>query len=360
MKRIEHIVQLIENHDLYFSTELERNRDRLERLWLKNDQSCLRDGSMLPRASINSRRNVMVRWLCSTWCNYTCPYCFQDSHRRLKDSHCFDVFPVSKWIESFHRHFEDRGLNLSLVISGGEPTLDARNMSILLDELCRADYLLNVRIDTNGSWNKAFFDRIKRKDKIWLNCSFHPSRAKPNTFLHQIDEFRQAGYNIGMINFVLSTESRLQFEELRVRLPDGIPLNPNPRVDCDCDCDNETTQVFKSCLPREDYEHKYEKVSPLGRQCLHPAVAYQMGPNGAVSIACHEWLMKNFVMDAELPPLFATYISCPKMHCMCSDMYSFQKGCGRNFDLNPLYSYKNELLQQARLAAVAATHYEQG
>ena len=73
----------------------------------------------------------ILRWSMTTWCNYNCPYCPQ-THDRLAPkgkeftAHAFDNYPLEKWLEAFHRHFAERGL--SMVITGGEPMLDRKNM----------------------------------------------------------------------------------------------------------------------------------------------------------------------------------------------------------------------------------------
>ena len=344
----EAIAYLLENYESLFSAKGGRIRDDMERLWLENDQSLLHDGPSQGQGASGARRNVMVRWQCTIRCNYFCRYCFQKEERRRADHHCFDAHSVGKWVESFDRHFGAGERNVLLVLSGGEPTLDEENMPLLLEELCRRRYVRNVRIDTNASWSPTVFSGIEDKNKIWLNCSFHPDHVGLFEFLHRMDEYRSSGFNIGMVTFVLTESNRGHFERLRAGLDRDIPVNPNPLVDFAGEYNAATAGVFKQRLPPQDHRHKFEKVDPSGTLCLHPALAYQMSPSGTITVGCHEMRKGNFVMDAGLPALFETYTRCPKTRCDCSDMYSFQKGCSRNLDLNPLYSYKKALLGQYR------------
>lgn len=339
------ISHLLRNRDSLFSSGEGRGRDELERLWLENNRAFLRGGSSPDQGAVRAKRNVMLRWQCSIGCNFACVYCWQNEERRTSHKHCFDAHPVHKWVEAFDRHFGNGLRSVSLVLSGGEPTLDASNMAILLLELCRRDYIRNVRIDTNASWTPKSFESVGAKEKIWLNCSFHPDYFTLEKFVRRMREYRAAGFNIGMVNFVLTNRNRGRFEELRAALDRDIPVNPNPLVNQAGEYDAATAAVFKQRLPEPDYRHKYEKADPSGTPCLHPAVAYQMNPFGTIAVGCHEGIHRNFIAD-ELPPLFEAYARCPKTRCDCSDMYSFQKGCDRNLDLNPLLSYRNALLER--------------
>ncbi len=74
---------------------------------------------------------VLLRWFATHWCNYRCPYCRQNHARRQPIdghwAHCFDNWPVDRWLRAFPRHFQTRCL--SLVITGGEPLVDHAPMA---------------------------------------------------------------------------------------------------------------------------------------------------------------------------------------------------------------------------------------
>ena len=48
-----------------------------------------------------------------------------------------------KWIECFDHHFCNQ--NLSVVLTGGEPLIDKRNMGVLLKHLTTCDYVVQSR-----------------------------------------------------------------------------------------------------------------------------------------------------------------------------------------------------------------------
>ncbi len=349
MENAETAAVLLKNYQSVFSSETRSGRDALERLWLYNDRTFPRDDPTPERTPSKAKRNILFRWQCTIGCNFACSYCWQNEERATAHKHCFDAFRAEKWLEAFDRHFGGGDRGVSLLLSGGEPTLDTKNMAFLLGELCRRSYIRNVRMDTNASWARKSFETVKEKGKIWLNCSFHPDYFTLERFVRRIGEYRAAGFNIGMVNFVVTKLNRGRFEELRAALNPDIPVNPNPLVSGEREYDAPTAAVFKQRLPSIDYRHKYEKASPLGILCLFPAVAYCMDAYGTVIVGCHERDNNNFVTDPELPPLFGGYSACPKMICVGSDMYSFQKGCDRNLDLNPLFSYKKALLNQSNI-----------
>ncbi len=80
---------------------------------------------------------VLLRWFATHGCNLRCPYCRQNHARRQPIDghrlHCFDNWPVDRWLRAFQRHFQAR--RLSLVITGGEPLVDHAPMAELVNGL---------------------------------------------------------------------------------------------------------------------------------------------------------------------------------------------------------------------------------
>ena len=97
---------------------------------------------------------ILLRWSMTQWCNYSCIYCTQKHDRYAEwgkyTAHAFDNYPVEDWGNAFDRHFSNH--KLSMVITGGEPLIDYRNMYSFLERLLDNEYLACVRIDTNASW----------------------------------------------------------------------------------------------------------------------------------------------------------------------------------------------------------------
>src|SRR5271155_1369957 len=156
----------------------------------------------------NGKPAVLLQWLFSEWCNYRCPYCPQTHDRWApkgvdKTAHAFDNYPLEAWIGAIERHFNDH--RLSLVLTGGEPMLDRKNMMRLLNHLSAMDNVERIRIDTNAWWRPEQFSLID-KTKITLMCTFHPSQVDEERFISRIESYLSAGFKIGFVNYVMTTE----------------------------------------------------------------------------------------------------------------------------------------------------------
>lgn len=295
---------------------------------------------------------TMVRWLVSEWCNYACPYCPQvhTRYRKLKNgmtSHAFDNFPVESWNEAFSRHFKDRAF--SITITGGEPMLDRVAMPKLLEHLVTMDTCEVVRIDTNASWGVRHFEHLP-KDRIELMCTFHPSRAKRDSFLARLQTYQAAGFRIEMVNYVMSQDNFDGFLPLCEDLAElGIPANPNPLWGGPNHYAPEQIAALRAWLPKEDFAFRSGTVSPKGRKCLFPALAYEMNQTGAVKVGCHPGTRTSF-FDEKLPRLFAGPVPCPYTACVCVDKYSFLQDVNRNDTLSPIAVYADLLRERAPLA----------
>ncbi len=121
---------------------------------------------------------VLLRWFATHWCNLRCPYCRQNHARRRPidghGAHCFDNWPVDRWLRAFQRHFQAR--RLSLVITGGEPLVDRAPMAKLVNGLTAMPTVECIRIDTNASLAMEEFQAFDPR-KITLMCIFHPSQT---------------------------------------------------------------------------------------------------------------------------------------------------------------------------------------
>lgn len=326
--------------DKFLNLRRFREKDTIESLWLIGKGENQKD---LERKVINGEKTIILRWHITSWCNYNCPYCGQN-HKRLKTSHAFDVATVSEWIKSFDAKFGKSGHNLVLVLTGGEPMLDTENMAVFLNIICGKSYLLNLRIDTNFSWDPAKYAHIKNKEKIWLMCTYHPHRAEESVFMRKIIQVAHDGYNIGMVNFVITKDNSALFENMADELhKQHIPLHPNPLWDSKGRYSEEALRLFKKHLPENDFLYRSGISRTFLKKCLFPAIGYQMGPNGKINVGCHPSLNANF-LNEQVPSLFKGYARCPKISCKCLDMYSFLRGFNRNLKLNPLLCYKEELL----------------
>ncbi len=291
---------------------------------------------------------TMVRWLMSEWCNYACPYCPQNHNRYQKvgkemTNHAFDNFPVEEWNTAFTRHFGRRPFTIT--ITGGEPMLDRVSMPKLLQHLIGMDSCEVVRIDTNASWGVRHFEHLP-KDRIELMCTFHPSRAKRDSFIARLKTDQEAGFQIAMVNYVMSQDNFDGFLPLCEALAElGVPVNPNPLWGGPHTYSPAQMAALKSWLPEEDFGFRTAAVSPKGRKCLFPALAYEMNQTGRIKVGCHLATKTSFFDDA-LPKLFAGPVPCPNKSCVCVDKYSFLKDVNRNKSHSPIEIYADLLRER--------------
>ena len=298
-----------------------------------------------PRDAPNA---TLVRWLVTGWCNYNCPYCPQTHGRYAPKgngatAHAFDNFPLDQWLQAFRRHFANH--RLSLVISGGEPLLDKKNMPLLLTAFHEMPEVECIRIDTNTSWKLDWYSELD-KSKIILMCTYHPTQVDEHEFFEKIHRLLDSGFRIGMINYVMTSQQRENYYVYKERFRElGIPLHPNPLWGKTGRHSAEDLALFESELPTVDYLYRTGKNSPKGKKCLFPGIAYELDYRGNIMVGCHPTTSSSF-FDHDLPSLFAGPVPCPYTKCVCLDKYSFLEGSNRNITTNPLASYSRALLER--------------
>jgi len=288
---------------------------------------------------------VMLRWLVTEWCNYSCPYCLQD-HRRDQDkgggktAHSFDNYPPETWLQALRRHF--RGRRLSVTLSGGEPFLDRKAMLVLVNGLARMPNVECIRVDTNASWEPRAYSDLDRS-KLVLNCSFHPGQVDEDQFRNKLESILASGFRVGIVNYVMSEGQFEEFKTLRTTFAAmGVVLNPNPDFNRVGEYPAEKRRLLEAVLPPVDYRFKVMNEKPQGKRCLYPAVAYELDARGAMNVGCFPD-RKGSLFDDRLPALPRGPVPCPRTTCGCLDMYSFLEGQERNRTTDPLGAYAAEL-----------------
>lgn len=291
---------------------------------------------------------IMVRWMLSEWCNYRCPYCPQTHDRRAPKgngftAHGFDNHSVQRWLEAFERHFSSR--LLVLVMTGGEPMLDRRAMTLLINTLSAAPWVASLRIDTNAWWRADQFPDLDTR-KLILMCTFHPSQTNLDDFLTNLRTYRAAGIEIGMVNYVMDAANVPAFETLRQTFAaEGVVLAPNPLWTGTGTYSAEADDLLRRYLPALDYTFR-AGASPHGRSCRFPGISYEMDFTGRIHPGCFP-RQAGLFFDETLPALPLPVTACPAKGCACLDKYSFLDGCERNVSLTPLRQYAEALAAQA-------------
>lgn len=298
-------------------------------------------------------RVALVRWFVSEWCNYRCPYCPQTHERRAPKgngftAHAFDNFPVEEWQDGFDRHFDDQ--RLSLVITGGEPMVDRKNMAKMLAHLTNKPNVECIRIDTNAWWKPEFFDGVDF-GKIILMCTFHPSQTDEDEFKRRVMAIKRAGVQIGMVNYVMTDtniESFSRHQDEFAKL--DLILHPNPLWLSDGNYSEASLEVMADAIPELDFRYRTGAGDPFGLQCNFPAVGYEVDYTGKTIVGCHPTNSGSF-FDAKLPERPHSSVPCPFHSCVCLDKYSFLDGVDRNISLNPLRQY-SKALKEKRLGNI--------
>ncbi len=202
-----------------------------------------------------------------------------------------------------------------------------------------------IRIDTNAFWDPTPYARLPRR-KLILMCTYHPTEVSEPAFLQRIDRLLSSGFRIGMVNLVMTHEQFERYPLLKDLLARrGVPLHPNPLWDSGGYYTPQEQELLRRELPPGDLGYRSQALSPRGKPCLHPAVAYRLDQTGRIAVGCHEDRYGDF-FGATLPGLFPGPVACPHGSCVCLDMYSFLGEINRNSQASPLHVY-SEVLRKA-------------
>jgi hypothetical protein len=294
---------------------------------------------------------MMFELSVTSWCNYRCTYCVTTVHPHRPESfHAFDFHPVDSWITAFQRVPHD----FSLLCRGGEPFLDHENFARFLAGVGALSRLRYIRVDTNGSWDTELYDSVplEIRKNVQLNVSFHPTQIKFAQFKKRLRRIIDAGWQVGMINYVMEANQAGDYEEVRdyVRREHGIYVNPNPDAFDDAwasqvpEVKREARRTLSTLLPVPDVMRKTGDPTK-GKPCFFPSIAYFIAPNGLAERACGvkapgESPRLDFIRSsAQVRPL-PSRVSCPLRACLCLDRYAFLGELdGRGESLNLLAEY---------------------
>jgi hypothetical protein len=291
---------------------------------------------------------VMVLELAvTTWCNYRCAYCVTEIHPlRRASSHAFDSHPVEAWTGAFGRLRHD----FSLLCRGGEPFLDHDGFGRFLTALGALPRLRYLRVDTNGSWSPDRYAQVppEVRRRVQLNVSFHPTQIKAEQFKARLARILEAGWQVGMVNYVMEAAQAGDYEAIRDELAreHGVYVNPNPDAfdpawtDLRPSVLREGRRRIEHLLPATDLLRK-TGARTLGKSCYYPSISYLIGPGGVAERSCGvlapgDERRLDFIHHPELLRPLAAPVRCPQMSCLCLDRYAFLEELphrGRRIDL---------------------------
>ncbi|WP_180539710.1 radical SAM protein [Nevskia soli] len=294
------------------------------------------------------RDEVRVNWYMTQWCNYSCPYCpVLVFHKRTKSGkpqpHAFDYYPVEKWLELFDTV---QASKLHIHLTGGEPFLDRENLRALLRGFA-AKPRIHTYISTNGAWDPAYFADVD-KSRIFLDIGFHPTQTSLNELVRQVVRIREAGFNIAIVNYVLSPENTDIFDEAFARLSGlGFYVHVSPmfptgeHISREVRTDREMEIVVRHNT-RLDLHYKVIWPEMNKRLCFYPALNYSLGWDGGVQVSCFDGSQNAF--EHGFPALPRQAVACPQHSCIgCCEMY-------RAIVDEPLYSNPLKIFTHRDLA----------
>jgi len=215
---------------------------------------------------------LLLRWFMTDWCNYSCPYCIQEHSRNRKYEdymvHAFDNKTPKEWVSGITKIFASN--RLALTITGGEPMLDQKNMKSFLSLILRKNFMDNIRIDTNLSWNPQTIKNLNNKQKLIFMCTYHPTQTELKDFLYRANLLQNQGFKVGIVNYVMTKNQEKDYTQLKQTfLDNGLILHPNPLWNT---TPNKTTfEIMKQTLPDIDLYYRTGN-SPKGKYCYYPVL----------------------------------------------------------------------------------------
>jgi organic radical activating enzyme len=294
------------------------------------------------------KSRIFLKWFNTEWCNYNCTYCFQNHSRNRRNgsrsAHSFDNYSPVRWVDAIDRAFKMKEMAIS--ITGGEPMLDMENMSRFLKMMLNKTHVDNIRITSNMSWNPSSLKDLPNKEKLIFYLTFHPSQVRFDDFINKAKLLKELGFSIGLVNYVMTTQQSLYFEELKNKFKEAnLPLHPVPLWYSKAD--NQLKEILIQLLESADVNALMGNVTK-GKICYFPSIGYEMDQNGNINVGCFPWVYGN-IFKNEIPNLPEGPVKCPRYQCRCFDKYSFIKGFNRNIDLNLLKIYGNLLRKRLNL-----------
>jgi hypothetical protein len=275
-------------------------------------------------------------------------------------AHCFDNYSVEKWITGL-RKFDNKKRKVIFHLTGGEVFLDIANFRKIIGFLASADFVDNVKIDTNASIDIVKHYGDLDLSKFYLMISYHPENTTLPELFNKIKDI-QENTNVRMIivNYVMAPEQRddyeavfKQFARIGVFVNCGIYYNEENSKP-DYIIPQEEFDLYNKYLPVEDIECRFHSTAKIkGEACYFPNICLNILPDGTVYSSCFRHRQSNLIENLTneiLNILPDTVCACPTKICRCWDMYGFLK---RNLfykdTIRPIEKYVNRCKEHSAL-----------
>jgi hypothetical protein len=166
--------------------------------------------------------------------------------------------------------------------------------------------------------------------------------------MERLKALLDAGFRVGMVNYVMDASQKDRFLKLRPRFAAlGVALHPNPLWDSKGAYSEADLDLMRETLPEEDFAYRSQHTSSMGKDCLFPAVGYEMDCRGMIHVGCYNRVADSF-FNRQLPRRFAGPVPCPIRTCVALDMYSFLGEINRNTSMNTFAIYSDLLKEHAK------------
>jgi organic radical activating enzyme len=285
-------------------------------------------------------KRLMLRWMVTQWCNYSCSYCPQVHSRKQiykgSPGHWADNRPWEDWFAAFERHLSHR--STSFHMTGGEAMLDRKNMEPLLGALTRASWVSVVDVDSNGTFKPDWDVDVA---KINVHLSFHPEHTTLEKYVERLQVYAAAGWKVTNGAFLALPDNFPLMRAYVAALNSlGMPVDVIPKDGSMSSYSKEQAAELEKLIPEGCLYRG--GLSPKGKPCLFPALTYEVDPDGSAIVACHRTKGPQYhgSVFGDLPKLFEDYTPCPKVSCPCDDRFVFLKelGVGDNASVKTAYS----------------------
>lgn len=253
-------------------------------------------------------------------------------------AHAFSNYPVEKWIDMF-RYISKHKNDLHLHITGGEPLLFYRELSLVANFIVQHFDNVNIRVDTNGSITPEAFG-VDRK-YISFNVSYHPTGITLDKLFVNLKKLARIG-NIVMVNRVYNHGTIKEAEaDVEVFKGKGYFLNVAIEDNNVRDFDEEALNVVKKFRSKLDYMLPIVNEN-IGKKCCYPTFGFELLPNGYSAVKpCaekHVRIINKPEMIWRL--LSAAPILCPAK-CTCLHQYPWVADGYRSVNILEEYVKRN-------------------
>ncbi|MCS7316786.1 MAG: hypothetical protein NZZ41_00485 [Candidatus Dojkabacteria bacterium] len=149
---------------------------------------------------------LYISWEVTTFCNYSCSYCWPESHDNV-NKWPTDFNKIVIFFNKLRKAYENK--KIFIEIMGGEPTLwpDLKNFIRFFNN----NFFINLV--TNFTKNKRYWEDFPRV--CLFSLSFHPERASVDNFLEKLDILCKKQENIAISFMYLPQYKEKNFEMIK-------------------------------------------------------------------------------------------------------------------------------------------------